>query len=414
MDSIAARDEAEVAVNVVATRGNLIVGRAQVYDGDGRLGYSMTLASPALRSQWWFANGAKGAGVTERFSIYNPTDDDVEVTPVFLGIPEGTDVLVEPIVVPARQVVTYTPATVQGLPDGRHAVVFGTTDFSQSIVVERAITRTIEGIPTTSVLLGGLSRAEDGYVPNTWTLAVGPGEPTEDALVVYNTTSADATVTVQAVTPDGVVTVPSLAEVALPGGGARHDPAHRPGGASTASSSSARRRRCSSSARCPASRAPRAAARRGPSRWSAERGPGCSSPLAIVAVAVAVGARSPAAGARTRRRSPAAPCRRSSTGPTSPAPTPPWLVAVFTSATCQHVRRRRPQGGGAGQRRGRRGRGRVQRQPRPPRRYGIDAVPILVIADVDGVVRRHFVGPVSATDLWAAVAAARDDDVPPS
>ena len=41
-------------------------------------------------------------------------------------------------------------------------------------------------------------------------------------------------------------------------------------------------------------------------------------------------------------------------------------------------------------------------------------MPILVIAGVDGVVRRHFVGPVSATDLWAAVAAARDDDVPPS
>ena len=38
-------------------------------------------------------------------------------------------------------------------------------------------------------------------------------------------------------------------------------------------------------------------------------------------------------------------------------------------------------------------------------RYGIDAVPLLVIADRDGVVRRSFVGPVSATDLWAAVAA---------
>jgi hypothetical protein len=218
MDSIAARDEAEVAVNVMATRGKLIVGRAQVYDGGGRLGYSMSLAAPALRSQWWFANGAKGEGITERFSIYNPTEDDVELTPVFLGIPEGTNVLVEPIVVPARQVVTYSSETVAGLPDGRHAVVFGTTDFSQSVVVERAITRTIEGIPTTSVLAGGISRAEDAYIPNTWTLAIGPGEATEDGLVVFNTTSADATVTVQAVTADGVVTVESLSELALPGG----------------------------------------------------------------------------------------------------------------------------------------------------------------------------------------------------
>jgi len=40
-------------------------------------------------------------------------------------------------------------------------------------------------------------------------------------------------------------------------------------------------------------------------------------------------------------------------------------------------------------------------------RYGIDAVPMLLIADDHGVVRRHFVGPVTATDLWAAVAEVR-------
>lgn len=43
-------------------------------------------------------------------------------------------------------------------------------------------------------------------------------------------------------------------------------------------------------------------------------------------------------------------------------------------------------------------------------RYGIDAVPCLVIADPEGVVHRAFLGPVTATDLWAAVAAARDPD----
>jgi hypothetical protein len=40
-------------------------------------------------------------------------------------------------------------------------------------------------------------------------------------------------------------------------------------------------------------------------------------------------------------------------------------------------------------------------------RYGIDAVPTLVVADADGVVRASFVGPVTATDLWAAVAEVR-------
>jgi hypothetical protein len=42
------------------------------------------------------------------------------------------------------------------------------------------------------------------------------------------------------------------------------------------------------------------------------------------------------------------------------------------------------------------------------RRYSIDAVPTTVIVDRAGVTRAEFVGPVSATDLWAAVAGARD------
>ena len=41
-------------------------------------------------------------------------------------------------------------------------------------------------------------------------------------------------------------------------------------------------------------------------------------------------------------------------------------------------------------------------------RYGIDAVPLVLVADADGVVVRHFLGPVTATDLWAAVAEARE------
>lgn len=42
------------------------------------------------------------------------------------------------------------------------------------------------------------------------------------------------------------------------------------------------------------------------------------------------------------------------------------------------------------------------------RRYGIDAVPCVVIADSDGVVRQSFLGPVKAQDLWAAVAECRE------
>jgi hypothetical protein len=135
--------------------------------------------------------------------------------------------------------------------------------------------------------------------------------------------------------------------------------------------------------------------------------------VAIVAVAVTV-----ALIARRRRSDPPTQPSRSVPAQLDRAdfarPDAPWLVAVFTSSTCQTCAD-------------------VARKAEVlasdevavaeveyvadrelHARYGIDAVPILVIAGRDGVVRRHFLGPVSATDLWAAVAAARDDDVAPS
>lgn len=89
-------------------------------------------------------------------------------------------------------------------------------------------------------------------------------------------------------------------------------------------------------------------------------------------------------------------------------PASPWLVAVFSSATCttcadviakaevvrssdvavQNVT--------------------FQEHRDIHERYAIDAVPCLVIADGEGVVQAGFLGPVTATDLWAAIAEARD------
>ena len=85
-----------------------------------------------------------------------------------------------------------------------------------------------------------------------------------------------------------------------------------------------------------------------------------------------------------------------------------WLVAVFTSDTCTtcadvihkaDVVRCDEVSVSV-----------VSFQTRPDlhERYGIDAVPCLVVADADGVVHDGFLGPVTATDLWAAVANARE------
>lgn len=40
-------------------------------------------------------------------------------------------------------------------------------------------------------------------------------------------------------------------------------------------------------------------------------------------------------------------------------------------------------------------------------RYGVDAVPLVLVADDEGVVRATFVGPPSAADLWASLAELR-------
>ena len=132
--------------------------------------------------------------------------------------------------------------------------------------------------------------------------------------------------------------------------------------------------------------------------------------LALVAVAVVVAV-------LVQRRKPAAPSGSNWNVPVQldradfVRPEAPWLVVVFTSATCQTC-------GGVWEKAvpldaGPEGPVAVQRvevtaEPELHRRYGIDAVPLVLIADAAGIVRSHFLGPVTATDLWAAVAEARE------
>lgn len=87
---------------------------------------------------------------------------------------------------------------------------------------------------------------------------------------------------------------------------------------------------------------------------------------------------------------------------------PDWLVVVFTSSTC-HVCADvwdKVQVLASGE-------VAVFRADYESRRdlhlrYGIEAVPATLVCDVEGVVRDRILGPVSATDLWAAVARVRD------
>lgn len=90
-------------------------------------------------------------------------------------------------------------------------------------------------------------------------------------------------------------------------------------------------------------------------------------------------------------------------------PDAPWLVAVFSSATCDTCAKAVEQAHVMASDEVAVDEAEVKARPDLHRRYHIDAVPITVIADRDGVVRRSFTGPASATDLWAAVAGVRDE-----
>lgn len=89
-------------------------------------------------------------------------------------------------------------------------------------------------------------------------------------------------------------------------------------------------------------------------------------------------------------------------------PDAPWLVAVFSSESCLGCRPvvskamvlasgvvavAECEYGAA---------------PDMHARYAIEGVPTTIIADGEGVVRKGFIGAVTATDLWAAVADLRN------
>jgi hypothetical protein len=85
-----------------------------------------------------------------------------------------------------------------------------------------------------------------------------------------------------------------------------------------------------------------------------------------------------------------------------------WLVAVFSSSTCDSCQQVVAAARVMASREVAVTDVEVTEQPRVHRRYNIEAVPLTVIADSAGTVRASFLGPVTATDLWAAVAECRE------
>jgi hypothetical protein len=212
VDKAMQRDQL-VSTSVQARNGRVVVGKFQAIPGPARKGLVTTLGAPSAGSQWWFANGQKGDGVSERVILYNPgeTEASVDVT-VFPADPASGGPVPLKYTVPARQRVESDLSGSQDVPAGEHSIVVA-SDPDQPIVAERVLDLTGKRVATT-VQLGARVGARRWYVPIS-----APANAT-NVLTIVNVTGVDANVSVSALGTAGETPVADLQNVAIPASGA--------------------------------------------------------------------------------------------------------------------------------------------------------------------------------------------------
>lgn len=96
-----------------------------------------------------------------------------------------------------------------------------------------------------------------------------------------------------------------------------------------------------------------------------------------------------------------------------PRPDAPWLVAYFWSRTCDSCEGLEPKVTALASEAVSTCALEATDDRELHQRYEIAAIPMILIADADGVVRRAFVGALSATDLWGALGEVRSSGSTP-
>lgn len=134
-----------------------------------------------------------------------------------------------------------------------------------------------------------------------------------------------------------------------------------------------------------------------------------------VLIALVIGAVVAAIAVTVRRRQVVdAPTQKVFAAPTQvdrtdfPATEHEWMVAVFTSASCHVCADMLAKAQVVASKKVAVVEIEYSVSKEIHRKYNIEAVPTVVVCDALGIVHKSFLGPVSATDLWAGVASARD------
>lgn len=206
-----AQNEEVLAATVTSSRGRVIAARVQTYKGAGRTGFSLTLGSPGLFDQYYFADNEVGAGIRTVYTIFNPNPTPIDITVVPLDPALDPEVSQPTISVDAGAVRTVimskgADSELTNLPDARFGMVFATSlDTPATFLVEQARTRN----GSTNVIPG----VPGALVTQRWSMVVSPSGSVSDALRVFNINNVDGVVTVKALGPDGFVDIPSLAAV---------------------------------------------------------------------------------------------------------------------------------------------------------------------------------------------------------
>jgi len=209
------RDEEILAISVVATSGRIVAAKDQHYLGAGRLGHVLTLGSPSTSDQWWFADGEKGAGISETYMIFNPTDQDALADVVILGLdPAGASTQPTTLTIPAHDVVPFDVSAIVGLPDGLHGGAVSGQSGAQ-LVVERILTKPAGSSVATTAVLG----VQRGYQSTRWSVPTSTTIAIEDVLIVLNTSPTDGVVTVYSVGPGGEEPVAGLSDIPIAANG---------------------------------------------------------------------------------------------------------------------------------------------------------------------------------------------------
>lgn len=201
-----------IATHVRSRAGRLVADQLLVRTAPGEAGVSVRLGAPATALEWYFPDGFYTDGITEKYTLFNPSDAeamvDLEVT-----LDEGAAEPFE-LTVPPHGVVTVTPPTEERLPKGvgRSAVVRVYNDVG--VIAERSIGATAPAPRAGRADVLGATRTA-----RLWAFAYGAVGPTRDQwVVVHNPGALEARVSFTALADGQALALEGLQNVAVGAG----------------------------------------------------------------------------------------------------------------------------------------------------------------------------------------------------